>query len=224
MEAILGHRLVDEAYRAALRVQDVQWPVEHVQPRKPGREVSHQLSAVHDRAGGYVVELQEVGQCERSRVWWRDLVATTIKILEEGLGAGKYEAAAGVGVKVSSLFLQFERIRPEIVSLEDGEVLSSALRERGKEVGSHAQVLLARQQTHYFRMLLLVCLANGARAVGGAVFADDKFVGEINLLGQDAVDRLSDELLLVIGDHQDAHFGCAAHHAWHFGPDPGLAG
>src|SRR5258708_1652728 len=43
-----------------------------------------------------------------------------------------------------------------------------------------------------------------AGRVGGAVLSEDDFVVKINALGQDAVQGLGDESLMVIGDHHHA--------------------
>ena len=47
-----------------------------------------------------------------------------------------------------------------------------------------------------------------ARPVRGAILADDQFEAAARLLGEDAVDRGTDPLAVVVGDHQDTHPGC----------------
>jgi hypothetical protein len=104
-----------------------------------------------------------------------------------------------------NLHLQFVRVVPVVVALTIGNILTATCGQTARCVCVHANVLFARKKPNDFGIASLVIEYYGARIVWGAVLANNQFKWEIATLGDNAFDCLSDEFLMFIGEHYDAH-------------------
>ena len=104
--------------------------------------------------------------------------------------------------------------RPVIIAIQQGNVLSACGTYAAHDNLIAVNVLLGEQQTDLFGMCLLKLNNDLARAIGGAIFADEDLVLKVRLLHRNAVKCLPDELLMVIGHDKNGDF--------HFYASPGL--
>lgn len=112
-------------------------------------------------------------------------------------------AAAGIGLHQIGLHLQLAEVGPPVVSVAVGHVFPAAGVERAAVVGPPADVAGARHQPHAAGVFRSVFAAELRRAVRTAILAQHQFDAERGLLGEHALDGLTQVGRVVIGGHAD---------------------
>ena len=111
-----------------------------------------------------------------------------------------------MAVKKINLLLQLAGISPIVITLDAGNILAAAGAKAPGYVLERALVCFGEEKADDVRMFLAVRPHDVSRAVGGAVLADNDLDGKRSPLHEYAIDRLCDELLMVIGDEENADF------------------
>ena len=109
-----------------------------------------------------------------------------------------------MGIEEVHLSLQLFRGHPIIVTLEKGQILTSAGRQRRLKISHGADILVSQQRYNSFRISPVEIHKNFTGSIGRAVFADDDLVIEGHPLREDAFKSLRNESLMIIGDHHHA--------------------
>ena len=113
-----------------------------------------------------------------------------------------------VRIQPVDLALQFFRINPIIVTFAQSDIFPACCREKHQVVDIHPagiEVLFLVKRTDDFRVFLRVLLQNLSRSVGRRVVVDEHFKGEVRFLCQKAVQRFTQEVLVVKSRAQHGH-------------------
>ena len=106
----------------------------------------------------------------------------------------------GMPVKERHLLGQLQRIDPVVVSLAQCEVLAASGTQGVGEVRVGTDVLGPEDRPEQMRVAFGILPDDRRGGVGRGIVGDDDLHGEVGLLGDKAVEGLSDVSLVVVGD------------------------
>ena len=205
MDAIDGHDFIEITDASKLRVEHVQGIIGHFQFIDPGRVWPSDAASKNRRAGGDDIVFQKIGKLDRVRLIGMDIIKIRpVARLEMARRVVKAQRIFLMRIKELNLLLQLRLAGPVIIPLQQGDILSLALFKCREAVSDDPNVLIVQQQAEFIGMSALVFQQDIAGAIGGMVFADHDLVLEIHFLHEDAVQRMAEVALVVVGDHHDA--------------------